>query len=148
MTHQLATVAAADGVNTNRYELIQPMPIPTDEFRTIGPEEPSLDLSADTTQGRIYRFLLSHADRAFRQREIAAGADVPRGSLGPTLGRLESAGLLEHRGHYWAVSDSGHSVAAAAAQAMEAADAADGGFPTDAAERWMETATDPPDGES
>lgn len=75
------------------------MPISREDFRTIGDEE-AIDLSRDTTQGTIYRFLLENARAAFRQRELAASLDVPRGSIGPTLSRLEDRGLVEHRGEY------------------------------------------------
>jgi hypothetical protein len=47
------------------------MPISKDEFRSIDEDGPSPpDLAPDTTQGAVYRFLLEHADHAFRQREI------------------------------------------------------------------------------
>jgi hypothetical protein len=57
-------------------------------------DDPSIDLGPDTTQGAVYRFLLGNADRAFRQREIVEAVDVPEGSVGPTLHRLEERALL------------------------------------------------------
>ncbi|ERG91285.1 MAG: hypothetical protein J07HQW1_01319 [Haloquadratum walsbyi J07HQW1] len=60
------------------------MPISKDEFRSINEDGASLpDLAPDTTQGAVYRFLLEHADQAFRQREIVDAVDVPEGSVGP-----------------------------------------------------------------
>ena len=90
------------------------MPISKDEFRSIDEDGPSLpDLAPDTTQGALYRFLLGHADKAFRQREIVDAVDVPEGSVGPTLNRLEEHGLVEHRDRFWTITDPEHAVASA-----------------------------------
>jgi hypothetical protein len=120
------------------------MPIPKDEFRTIDEGEDRPDLSPDTTQGAIYRFLLRNADQAFRQREIVEGTDVPRGSAGPTLARLEEHGLVEHRGEYWSIADGEHAVASAGALGAATADERDGGFSDEDVAAWSETAVDPP----
>lgn len=132
-------------INTIGYETILTVPIPADEFRAMDPDDRTMDLSPETTQGRIYRFLLRNADSAFRQRELVDAIDVPRGSVGPTLARLEQAGLVEHRGHYWAVADAEHAVDSAGAHGLEAADDVDGGYPDEAVDRWLETALTPPD---
>lgn len=122
------------------------MPISKDEFETIDDDEmPLRDLSADTTQGKIYRFLLEHADQAFRQREIVDAVDVPEGSVGPTLHRLEQWGLVDHRDRFWAIADAEHAVATAGLQTAATADDVDGGFTTRDVEVWMETAVDPID---
>ncbi|WP_206425122.1 helix-turn-helix transcriptional regulator [Halosimplex salinum] len=82
------------------------MPISRDEFQRVDEDGPPVpDLSAETTQGTVYRFLVEHGDRAFRQREIVDRVDVPAGSVGPTLHRLERHGLVEHRDRFWAVAD-------------------------------------------
>jgi len=120
------------------------MPIPKDEFRTIDEGEGRPDLSPDTTQGTIYRFLLANADQAFRQREVVAALDVPGGSVGPTLARLEEHGLVDHRGEYWSVADEEHAVAVAGALGAATADERDGGFSDDEVAAWAETAVDPP----
>ena len=120
------------------------MPISKDEFQRIGEEEsPRPDLSPETTQGTIYRFLLANTDRAFRQREIVEALDVPEGSVGPTLKRLESHSLVVHRDRFWAVADGEHATAAAGPQSAATADAVDGGFDDDDVAAWMETAVDP-----
>jgi len=81
------------------------MPISKDKFQTIDEDGPSLpDLSPDTTQGAVYRFLVEHADQAFRQRELVDAIDVPAGSIGPTLNRLEQHGLVDHRDQFWAIT--------------------------------------------
>jgi len=122
------------------------MPISKDEFRSIDEDGPSLpDLAPDTTQGAVYRFLLDHADQAFRQREIGDAVDVPDGSVGPTLKRLEEHGLVEHRDRFWTIADAEHAVASAGMHGAATADERDGGFSDDDVEAWMETAVDPID---
>lgn len=121
------------------------MPITRDEFTRIDEDANGvgLDLSRDTTQGRIYRFLLENADKAFRQKEIAESVDVPRGSIGPTLKRLEGHGLLAHRERYWTIADAEHASASAGSLGATTADEIDGGFSDADVERWMETAVEP-----
>jgi len=120
------------------------MPISKDEFRSIGEDGPSLlDLAPDTTQGAIYRFLLENADQAFRQREIVSAVDVPSGSVGPTLKRLEEHGFVEHRDRFWTIADAEHAVASAGRHGAATADDLDGGFSDAEVESWMETAVDP-----
>lgn len=120
------------------------MPITRDEFDRIDDEDgPGPDLSSDTTQGRIYRFLLRNAEKAFRQKEIVETVDVLRGSVGPTLRRLEERGLLDHRQRYWTVADAEHANASAGLLGAASADEIDGGFTDEDVRRWMETAIDP-----
>jgi hypothetical protein len=120
------------------------MPISKDEFRSIEEDEPSLpDLAPDTTQGTVYHFLLEHADQAFRQREIVDAVDVPEGSVGPTLKRLEEHGLVEHRDRFWTIADTEHAVASAGFHGAAAADEIAGGFSDEEVDAWMETAVDP-----
>ncbi|WP_254766134.1 winged helix-turn-helix domain-containing protein [Salinilacihabitans rarus] len=121
------------------------MPISEDEFRTIDEDTPVIDLAPDTTQGKIYRFLLVNADKAFRQREIVDAVDVPRGSVGPTLKRLERRGLVDHRGRYWKIADAEHATASAGLLGAATVDEIDGGFSNEEVDEWMETAVDPID---
>ena len=121
------------------------MPISKDEFQTIDEERSIPDLAPDTTQGKVYRFLLENADKAFRQREIVDAVDVPQGSVGPTLKRLEQHGLVDHRGQFWKIADAEHAAASAGYLGAAAADARDGGFADEEVEAWMETAVDPID---
>lgn len=125
------------------------MPISKDEFRSIDEDGPSLpDLAPDTTQGAVYRFLLEHADQAFRQREIVDAVDIPEGSVGPTLKRLEQHGLVEHRDRFWAIADAEHAVISAGLHGATTADEIDGGFSDENVNAWMETAVDPVGSES
>lgn len=121
-----------------------PVPIARDEFETITEKDGGfIDLSDETTQGRIFQFLLQHADQAFRQRELVAAIDVPQGSVGPTLHRLEQRGLVVHRDRFWAVADTEHAVAAAGNLTAVTADERDEGFTATDVETWMENAVDP-----
>ncbi len=101
------------------------------------------DLAPDTTQGAVYRFLLGHADQAFRQREIVDAVDVPEGNIGPTLKRLEECGLVDHCNRFWAIADAEHAAAAAGLHGAATTDELDGGFSDDDVEAWMETAVAP-----
>ncbi len=122
------------------------MPISKDKFQTIDEDGPSLpDLSPDTTQGAVYRFLVDHADQAFRQRELVDAIDVPAGSIGPTLKRLEGQGLVDHRDQFWAIADTEHAVASAGLHGAATVDDLDGGFTDEDVDAWMETAVDPID---
>ena len=40
----------------------------------------------------------------FRPSEIAEELDIPRGSVGTTLRRLEQRGFVRHKGEYWAIN--------------------------------------------
>jgi len=125
------------------------MPISRDEFRSIDEDGETLpDLSVDTTQGTVYRFLLEHADQAFRQREIVTAVDVPEGSVGPTLQRLEQHGLVEHRDHFWTIADAEHAVVSAGLHSATTADEIDDGFSDADVDAWMDTAVDPIDDET
>jgi DNA-binding transcriptional MocR family regulator len=125
------------------------MPISRDRFESIDSDENEglPDLSPDTTQGKIYRFLLANRGKAFRQREIIEQVDVPEGSVGPTLKRLKEQGLVEHRDRFWSISDAEHASASAVALSAAAADARDGGFTDEERQEWMEHAVDPIDEE-
>lgn len=62
-------------------------------------------LGGRTNAERVLAFLAERGNKAFRQTEIAEGADVERGSIGPVLSRLEERGLVRHKGVYWAIGD-------------------------------------------
>lgn len=120
------------------------MPISKDTFESINEEGESYpDLSSDTTQGKIYRFLLANSDKAFRQREIVERVDVPEGSVGPTLTRLKKEELVEHRDKFWSISDAEHAIASAGVLSSKTVDELDEGFSDEEIEKWMDSAVDP-----
>jgi predicted transcriptional regulator of viral defense system len=79
------------------------MPIDIDRFEE-GPVE-VLRAGGPTNAEGILTFLASNADKAFTPKEIHVETDIPRGSVGAVLSRLEERGLVRHRGEYWAVDD-------------------------------------------
>ncbi|WP_137681807.1 MarR family transcriptional regulator [Haloarcula mannanilytica] len=63
------------------------------------------DLPDEDTNGRqILEFLASHPELGFRASELAEELDIPRGSVGTTLCRLEQRGFVRHKGKYWAIN--------------------------------------------
>lgn len=74
------------------------MPVEFDRYR------PS-DLPNEGTNGRdILEFLAETPELGYRPSEIADELDIPRGSVGTTLRRLERRGLVRHKGEYWAIN--------------------------------------------
>ncbi|CCQ34080.1 MarR domain containing protein [Halorhabdus tiamatea SARL4B] len=59
---------------------------------------------ADTNGRRILEFLASNPDLGFRPSELAEELDIPHGSVGTTLRRLEDRGFVRHKGEYWAIN--------------------------------------------
>jgi len=63
------------------------------------------DLPDEDTNGRqILEFLASHPELGFRASELAEELDIPRGSVGTTLRRLQQRGFVRHKGKYWAIN--------------------------------------------
>lgn len=78
------------------------MPIDIEQFED-GPEE-TLRAGGPTNAESLLAFLAEHAAQAFTPKEIHEATDIPRGSVGVVLSRLEDRGLVRHRGEYWAVA--------------------------------------------
>jgi hypothetical protein len=95
----------------------------------------------ETNAERIVGFLSQHREQAFKITEIHEGTGVKKGSVGPTLSRLTDRGVVEHRGNYWAISDSYVTSQEAAAHTSEAAAAYDDGKEFDVAS-WAAEAED------
>jgi hypothetical protein len=74
------------------------------DFETHDPDTPRLDLSEGTNARALLELLLSNPGVGYTPAELAAETDVPRGSIGPTLQRLERAGLVRHKEPYWAAT--------------------------------------------
>ena len=68
---------------------------------------------------------MSNPGVGYTPAELADETAVPRGSIGPTLQRLEAAGLVRHNEPYWAAAEDDRIAAATAAfPGVEAATAA------------------------
>lgn len=85
------------------------------DFDTYTPDQGRLDLSEGTNAASILALLLEHPDIGFTPAEISEQTGIPRGSINPTLARLEAAGLVRHKGDYWAAAEDDRLAAASAA---------------------------------
>jgi DNA-binding transcriptional ArsR family regulator len=77
------------------------MSIDRDTFENTSEDELA-DLSVPD---RVLGFLATHADHAFKAREIASRIDVDEDAVSTALSRLKNRGLVEHKATYWAVID-------------------------------------------
>ena len=85
------------------------------DFETHEPGDPRVDLSEGTNARRLLEFLLETPTVGYTPAELAEETGVPRGSVGPTLNRLEAAGLVRHKGPYWAAVEDDRIATATAA---------------------------------
>jgi hypothetical protein len=80
------------------------MPVQFDEYERHATEvdwQPTPESNAATVLG----FLIRHRGTGFTPSEIASETEIPRGSVGPTLQRLQERGLVRHREPYWAIAE-------------------------------------------
>lgn len=99
------------------------MPINIDRFE----DEPEdvLDIKEGTQPHTILTFLAANDEQAFTQTEIHEATEVPRGSVGVVLSRLEDRSLVRHRGRYWAIAEDERLASYAAQQAASSSSTAD-----------------------
>lgn len=95
----------------------------------------------------ILSFLLENPETGFTPSEIAEATDLPNGSVGPTLQRLEDRDLVRHREPYWAAATGDriaayeamfHSMAANATDEWSAVDPGGHEVDPDELEDWRE----------
>lgn len=84
------------------------------DFEKYSPEDGRIDLTPGTNARVLLAFLLENPEVGFTPAELHDQTDIPRGSINPTLARLERAGLVRHKGDYWAAADDDRIAAAAA----------------------------------
>lgn len=77
------------------------MPIRIDRFEDEDPDR--LREGGPTNAEVVFAFLNGHREQAFSPKEIHQRTEIPRGSVGVVLSRLEDRGLVRHRGEYWAI---------------------------------------------
>ena len=99
------------------------MPINIDQFEK-DPED-ILDFEQGTQPYTILTFLAANSEQAFTQTEIHEATDIPRGSVGVVLSRLEERGLVRHRGRYWAIAEDERLASYAAQQAASSSSTTD-----------------------
>jgi DNA-binding MarR family transcriptional regulator len=112
------------------------MPIDLEEFERSEDEE----LKKETNADRVLRFLWENSDKAFTQSEIREGTGVKRGSASVVLSRLEDAGLVRHKGNYWAVGDEDR--VASEVSFVESAKTANERFGEEDMDEWLEHAVE------
>lgn len=88
------------------------MPVKFDEYDE---DTPRVELAPGTNAREIMTVLLENPGIGFTAGELHERTDIPRGSINPTLGRLHDAGLVRHKGDYWAVTTDDRLAAANAA---------------------------------
>lgn len=99
------------------------MPINIDRFEDES--EDVLSFTKGTQPHTILTFLAANDEQAFTQTEIHEATDIPRGSVGVVLSRLEERGLVRHRGRYWAVAPDDRLAGYAAQQAASSSSTTD-----------------------
>jgi len=99
------------------------MPINIDRFE----DEPEdvLDIKEGTQPYTVLTFLAANHEQAFTQTEIHEATEIPRGSVGVVLSRLEERGLVRHRGRYWAIAEDDRLASYAAHQAASSSSTTD-----------------------
>ena len=78
------------------------MPVDFDEYTES--DEFGNWLSPGSNSYTILSFLAEHPEQGFTPTEIHENVDIPMGSIGPTLQRLEDRQLVRHKGSYWAIA--------------------------------------------
>lgn len=84
------------------------------DFEEYFPEDGRIDLTAGTNARTLLSFLLEHQGVGFTPAELHGQTGIPRASVNSSLGRLERAGLVRHKGDYWAAEDDDRIAAATA----------------------------------
>lgn len=85
------------------------------EFDAYQPDQGRIDLIEGTNAWKLLSVLLEHRGVGFTAKELHDQTGVARGSVNPTLNRLEQAGLVRHKGDYWAATEDDRLAAASAA---------------------------------
>ena len=87
------------------------MPIDFDQYSAA---DEFVGLTEGTNAQALVSFLLEHPGVCFTLAELHDQTNIPRGSINPTLARLERAGLVRHKGDYWVAADDDRIAAATA----------------------------------
>lgn len=79
------------------------MPVQFDDYENHANDAEWTPRSGSNAQ-MILSFLLEHSNKGFTPSEIAKATEIRKGSVGPTLQRLEKRDLVRHKEPYWAIS--------------------------------------------
>jgi len=119
------------------------MPISKDQFEEIDEDESGTKPTPGTNPAKVLDFLRANPSEAFTRSEISEATGIPDGSIGPTLVRLREQGRVDHRGHYWRVSDHEESIGAATNHASSVLEAREDDEETPNMDEWQDNAEDP-----
>ena len=117
------------------------MPVEFDEYKQAREAVEALPIDPGSNAYRILSFLAQHPELGFKPAEIGAETEVPRGSLNPTLSRLEEQGLVEHEPPYWSVGDDDR--VAAVGATMLSMEAFEDRYAEDDFTGWADSDVDP-----
>lgn len=120
------------------------MPVDFEEYRKHQDESGGLPIDPDSNAYLILSFLAERPDLGFKPSEIREHVDLPKGSLNPTLTRLEERGLVEHEAPYWSAADDDR--LAAITGTMYTMQAFEDHFGNDEFSEWHESDVDPREG--
>lgn len=81
------------------------MPVKFDEYKKTRAESGGLPIDPDSNAYKVLAFLAEQPKLGFKPSEILEHVDIPKGSLNPTLSRLEARGLVEHEAPYWSANE-------------------------------------------
>jgi len=115
------------------------MPIKFDEYDPDSGD--GLRLTGGSNAHRVLQFLANQPEQGFTPKEISEETEVPRGSVGTTLVRLEKRDLVRHKKPYWAIGDDDR--LAAYESMLHGVEAAGDRFGDESWGEWQETAVDP-----
>lgn len=82
-----------------------------------------LPVKSGTNAHELLAVLVENQDLGFTASELAELTEVPRGSIGKTLSRLEERGLVEKIDGYWLVADDALATHVGALRSLEAVEA-------------------------
>ncbi len=120
------------------------MPVNFEAYREHQAASGGLPIDPDSNAHRILSFLAERPDLGFKPSEIREHVDVPKGSLNPTLARLEERELVEHEAPYWSAADDDRLMAITGT--MYAMQAFEDHYGEDDFGEWHESDVDPREG--
>ena len=126
---------APEGLIRFQYNSNTLMPV---QFDAYDENKGAIDLDEGSNAHTIVSFLAEHPAQGLTPKEIHEATDIPYGSIGPTLKRLEERGLVRHKAPYWAIGDAENLATYAAMESTIAA--IEERYGSENAEDWLEHA--------
>lgn len=107
-------------------------------FDTYDENTGAIDLTEGSNAHTVLSLLAEHPNQGFTPKEIHQETNIPYGSVGPTLKRLEEHDLVRHKEPYWAIGDPEHLSQAAGMESTLTA--IEGRYGPEDPEDWLENA--------